>query len=130
MQNKIAKLTSIKLLFVEDEHDLVKIISDTLSKLKANFKTAYNGQVALDMFKEENDFDLIVTDINMPVMNGLEFIEKVREIDKNINVIIMSAHTEPEYIQSAKDLGVENYLLKPFDFIKFINLVSELDFSK
>jgi len=130
MQNKIAKLTSIKLLFVEDEHDLVKIISDTLSKLKANFKTAHNGQVALDIFKEDNDFDLIVTDINMPVMNGLEFIEKVREINKDINVIIMSAHTEPEYIQSAKDLGVENYLLKPFDFIKFINLVSELEFSK
>ncbi len=43
MQNKIAKLTSIKLLFVEDEQDLVKIISDTLSKLKANFKTALNG---------------------------------------------------------------------------------------
>ena len=130
MQEKIAKLTSKKLLFVEDEQDLVKIISDTLSKLKANFKTAHNGQIAFDMFKEENDFDLIVTDINMPIMNGLEFIAKVREINKDIKVIIMSAHTEPEYIKSAKELGVDNYLLKPFDFIKFINLVSELDFGE
>jgi len=130
MQEKIAKLQSIKILFVEDETDLINIISDTLGKLKTNFETAQNGEIALNKFKEKNDFDLIVTDINMPVMNGLELIENVRKIDENIPVIIMSAHTEPEYIKSAEELGVTNYLLKPFDFIKFINLVSELDFNK
>ncbi len=129
MQEKIAKLQSVKILFVEDETDLVAIISDTLSKLKANFETAENGQVALDKFKEIKDFDLIVTDINMPIMNGLELIKNIREIDKDIPVIIMSAHTEPEYIKSAEELGVDNYLLKPFDFIKFINIISTLDFK-
>jgi YesN/AraC family two-component response regulator len=130
MQEKIAKLQSVKILFVEDETDLVTIISDTLSKLKANFETAENGQIALDKFKEHSDFDLIVTDINMPVMNGLELIKNIRELDSDIPVIIMSAHTEPEYIKSAEELGVENYLLKPFDFIKFINLISQLEFNK
>lgn len=129
MKEKIAKLQSVKILFVEDETDLVAIISDTLSKLKANFETAENGQVALDKFKEIKDFDLIVTDINMPIMNGLELIKNIREIDKDIPVIIMSAHTEPEYIKSAEELGVDNYLLKPFDFIKFINIISTLDFK-
>ncbi len=129
MQAKIAKLQSIRILFVEDEQDLVTIISDTLTKLKANFETANNGQLALDKFKEFNDFDLIVTDINMPVMNGLELIKNIRDINKDIPVIIMSAHTEPEYIKSAEELGVDNYLLKPFDFIKFINLISELEFK-
>lgn len=130
MQEKILKLKSIKILFVEDEEDLCNIISDTLSKLQANFKTAQNGQLALDKFKEEGDFDLIVTDINMPVMNGLELIKNIRDLSSDIPVIIMSAHTEPEYIKSAEELGVENYLLKPFDFIKFINLVSSLEFNK
>ncbi len=130
MQEKIAKLQSIKILFVEDEVDLVAIISDTLTKLKANFETACNGQIALDKFKEINDFDLIVTDINMPVMNGLEFIKNVREINSDIPVIIMSAHTEPEYIKSAEELGVDQYLLKPFDFIKFINIIYTLEFNK
>jgi YesN/AraC family two-component response regulator len=129
MQEKIAKLQSVRILFVEDETDLVAIISDTLSKLKANYETAENGQIALDKFKASNDFDLIVTDINMPIMNGLELIKNIREIDKDIPVIIMSAHTEPEYIKSAEELGVENYLLKPFDFIKFINIISTLDFK-
>ena len=129
MQEKIAKLKSIKILFVEDEEDLSNIISDTLNKLQANFRTASNGQIALDKFKEE-EFDLIVTDINMPVMNGLELIKNVREeLGSDIPVVIMSAHTEPEYIKSAEELGVKNYLLKPFDFIKFINLVSELKFN-
>ncbi|MEA3498230.1 MAG: response regulator [Campylobacterota bacterium] len=130
MQEKIAKLQSAKILFVEDEADLVTIISDTLSKLKANFETAENGQIALDKFKESGDFDLIVTDINMPVMDGLELIRNVREIDADIPVIIMSAHTEPEYIKSAEELGIEHYLLKPFDFIKFINIISTLEFKK
>jgi YesN/AraC family two-component response regulator len=131
MQEKIAKLKSIKILFVEDEEDLCTIISDTLSKLQANFHTAKNGKVALEKFKEEGDFDLIVTDINMPVMNGLELIKNIREeLNSDIPIVIMSAHTEPEYIKSAEELGVKNYLLKPFDFIKFINLVSELEFQK
>ncbi|MBD3841043.1 MAG: response regulator [Campylobacterales bacterium] len=130
MQEKIAKLKSIKMLFVEDEEDLATIISDTLNKLQANFDTAANGQIALDLFKTKNDYDLIVTDINMPVMNGLELIKNVREVNTEIPVIIMSAHTEPEYIKSAEELGVDNYLLKPFDFIKFINLVYQLDFNK
>ena len=129
MQDKIAKLRSIRILFVEDEEDLCKIIADTLSKLQANFQTANNGAVALDIIKEDSKFDLIVTDINMPVMNGLEFIKAIREdLGLTIPVVIMSAHTEPEYIKSAEELGVEHYLLKPFDFIKFINLVNDIEF--
>ncbi|MEA3353181.1 MAG: response regulator [Campylobacterota bacterium] len=130
MQDKIAKLKSIKILFVEDEEDLCGIISDTLQKLQANFETANNGKIAFERFQEVKDFDLIVTDINMPVMNGLELIKAIRDTNSDIPVIIMSAHTEPEYIKSAEELGVKNYLLKPFDFIKFINLVSEIDFNK
>jgi YesN/AraC family two-component response regulator len=129
MQQKIAKLQTIKILFVEDEADLVTIISDTLQKLKANFETAENGEIALQKFKDIDDFDLIVTDINMPVMNGLELIKHIKEIRPEMPVIIMSAHTEPEYIKSAEELGVDNYLLKPFDFIKFINLISQMDFK-
>jgi len=70
---------------------------------------------------------MVITDINMPVMNGLEMIEKLKENNIDLPVIIMSAHTELEYQNKAKELGVNNYLLKPFDFIKFINLIVELD---
>ena len=127
MQEKLAKIKELKMLFVEDEPDLINIISTTLTKLNLNFLTANNGEEALELYKNNLDIDLIITDINMPKMNGLALIENVRDIDSSLPVIIMSAHTEQEYIKKAAQLGVTSYLLKPFDFIKFIDLVSKLD---
>ena len=127
MQEKIEKLKSMKLLFVEDEEDLIDIISDTLNKLSANYLTAANGEEALELMEKNPDISMVITDINMPVMNGLDMIKHMKEKNIDIPIIIMSAHTELEYINKAKDLGVDDYLLKPFDFIKFINLIIELD---
>ena len=127
MQDKIATLQKLKILFVEDEKELRDIISDTLNKLQANFVTATNGVEGLEALKNNPDLDLIVTDINMPLMNGLEMIEQIRANNKNLPIIIMSAHTETEYIKNAQALGISEYLLKPFDFLQFINLVSELN---
>ena len=126
MQKKIVKLKSLMLLFVEDEEDLLEIIGDTLSKLGVYFKTAKNGKEALEIISKEK-IDIVVTDINMPVMNGLELIENLKNDYPEIPVIIMSAHTEKEYIKKAEDLGVKDYLIKPFDFIKFIELVATMD---
>jgi len=126
MQDKIEKLRSLKLLFVEDEEDLINIISDTLSKLQANYLTARNGQEALETLAINPDIDIIITDINMPIMGGLELIESVKETNPEIPIVIMSAHTESEYIKNAENLGVDNYLLKPFDFIKFIELMTTM----
>jgi YesN/AraC family two-component response regulator len=127
MQDKIAKLKEIKILFVEDEVDLITIISDTLSKLGADFLTANNGEEGIKVLNENDDIKLVVTDINMPVMNGIDMIRNIRERGSDIPCVIMSAHTEPEYLKSADELNVTDYILKPFDFIKFINLVDELD---
>lgn len=130
MQEKIEKLRKLKLLFVEDEVDLVDIISDTLTKLQANFLVAKNGQEALDIIAQNDDISIIITDINMPVLNGLEMIKELNNQGSKIPVIIMSAHTEMDYINKAKELGVDDYLLKPFDFIKFIDLIIDLDINE
>lgn len=129
MQEKIEKLKKLKLLFVEDEADLIQIIMETLDKLQCNYLVARNGQEGLDILKEHDDIDIIVTDINMPVMNGIEMIKHIRENTdySQKQIVIMSAHTETHFIESAKELGVDNYLLKPFDFIKFIELIVSMD---
>lgn len=129
MQEKIEKLRAMKLLFVEDEDDLIEIISDTLDKLDTNYLTAKNGEEALELVEKNPDLSMIITDINMPVMNGLEMIEELKQKNIDLPIIVMSAHTELEYINKAKELGVNDYLLKPFDFIKFINLIVSLDRS-
>ncbi len=127
MQEKIKKLKSMKLLFIEDEEDLLEIIIDTLKKLEANFFTAYNGKEALEIIEKNQDISVIITDINMPIMNGLLMIKELKKMGNKIPIIVMSAHTETDYINKAKELGVKEYLLKPFDFIKFIDLVTSMD---
>ncbi|MFA6789664.1 MAG: response regulator [Arcobacteraceae bacterium] len=127
MQQKIQKLRELKLLFVEDEEDLITIIEDTLRKLQSNFLTARNGEEALKVLENNTNIDAVITDINMPLMNGIELIEQMNKRGLNIPVIVMSAHTKAEYIDKAKALGVKNYLLKPFDFIKFIDLIVEME---
>lgn len=127
MQEKIERLRDLKLLFVEDEEDLLQIISDALTKLQANFLTATNGLEALDIIKDNPDIDAVITDINMPYMNGLDMIKNMNDNGIEIPIIIMSAHTETEYIAKAKEYGVDEYLLKPFDFIKFIELITSMD---
>lgn len=127
MQEKIERLRGLKLLFVEDEEDLLSIISDALHKLDANYLTATNGVEALEILDEHPDVDAVITDINMPYMNGLDMIRNMKERGLDMPIIIMSAHTETEYISKAKEYGVDEYLLKPFDFIKFIELITNMD---
>lgn len=130
MQEKIKKLKSLKLLFVEDEEDLMEIITDTLNKLEANFLSARNGEEALRVIENNSDIDLIISDLNMPVMNGFTMAKELLKKGNKIPIIVMSAHTEADYIENAKELGIENYLLKPFDFIKFIDLVTTMEIKK
>lgn len=125
LQDSIIDLKKLKILFVEDEKDLLDIISETLEKLEVNFLTASNGEEGLNIILESNDIDLVVTDISMPVMNGLEMIKEFKKVKNDLPVIIMTAHTETKYIDEASLYGVNDYLLKPFDFIKFIELISE-----
>ena len=66
----------------------------------------------------------MVTDVSMPVMNGLDMIKEIRKTNPELEIIVMSAHTETHYINETQKQGVKHYLLKPFDFIKFIDLVT------
>ena len=125
LQENIEEIKKLKFLFVEDEKDLLDIIAETLEKLEVNFLRASNGKEGLTKLEECDDVDIIVTDISMPVMNGIDMIKEVKKLYPDITIIVMTAHTETKYINEVKDLGVNDYLLKPFDFIKFIELVSE-----
>jgi len=129
---KVQELQELKLLFVEDEVDLIKIISETLDKLNFNYLIANNGQDGLDKLAQHDDVDIIITDINMPIMTGVEMIESIRQNShyQDIEIVIMSAYTEKSIVDQVEKLGVKNYLYKPFDFIKFIDLISDIKIKK
>ncbi len=102
-------------LLIEDNHDLNNIIHSELSNYFKTLST-FNGKEALKTLKKERP-DIIITDIMMPVMNGIEFIETIKGIPefKNIPIIVMSALEEKHSNMKLWKLGVVDFITKPFD---------------
>lgn len=115
----------ISILFVED-NDTIRFLYDRLiSKRVREFYVAGDGEEGLVMFRKIKP-DLVITDISMPVMDGLEMIKCIKEIDPDVKVIVMSAYSIKEYFLEAIDLGVNGYLIKPVDAVKLNYLIDEL----
>jgi PAS domain S-box-containing protein len=110
-------LKSITVLYVEDEADIRDSMSMVFEKLFKKTVMATNGQDGYDKFRlhyENNlQFDIVISDINMPDMNGLDMIEKIREIDKDVPVVLTTAHSDSEYFIEAINHNVFHYAIKP-----------------
>ncbi len=115
----------ITVLFVEDEDVLRAIYERILNKFVKTLFVAENGKEGLEKYKECQP-DLIITDIQMPVMDGLEMIEMIRGSDQNVRIVILSAYGETEYFMDAIKIGVNSFLLKPVETKKLIALVEDL----
>ncbi|RLA73246.1 MAG: PAS domain S-box protein [Epsilonproteobacteria bacterium] len=129
----IEECRNLRLLYVEDDVVARESIQMVLEEFFENISVAVDGSDGLEKYKN-GDFDLIITDINMPRMNGLEMIEQIRKRDKHISILILSAYTESEYFVTGIKLGVDGYLLKPFDMEQFIgvlgNVIVKVQFQK
>ena len=84
--------------------------------------TAKDGEEALQLITKYQP-EIILMDINMPFMNGLEVIEKIKELDSDAKIIIISGYDKFNYAQKALELGVYSYLLKPIQFREFKNII-------
>ena len=121
-------LKSQTVLFVEDEELAREILANMLSKVFKKVLTAANGLEGLEKFEESkssNEIDLIISDINMPIMNGLDMLEKIREIDSTIPVIFVTARNETNNILRAIDLNVTNYIIKPVQMDIMLSKIKE-----
>ncbi|MDD2698987.1 MAG: diguanylate cyclase [Arcobacteraceae bacterium] len=125
-KEEIELLKSIQVLYVEDELDIQKITADVLSSVCKKVVCANNGVEALELFDADGDFDIIVTDINMPKMDGITLIKKIRERDNTFPITITTAHTEVHFLQESIDLGVNGYTLKPIDLKKLMKTVAKV----
>ena len=115
----------ISLLFVEDNETLRLLYNRLLSKRVKQFFVAEDGKEGLEIYKKFKP-DMVITDISMPIMDGLEMIKCIKEIDFDIKVVVMSAYSIKEYFLEAIDLGVNGYLIKPVDTKKLYSLIDEL----
>ena len=110
----IAKLQNLTLLYAEDEEGIRKNIADSLGYYVKEVIEASNGAEAYELYEQKKP-DIILTDIHMPILNGIEFVKKVRQIDKKIPIIMITAHTDKEYLLQAVELKMEKYIVKPIE---------------
>jgi PAS domain S-box-containing protein len=114
----------ISLLYVEDELVLRNIYQKILEKYVNRIYLAENGEDAYNQYLEFKP-DLIITDIKMPVMNGLDLVRKIRKENPNARIIIMSAYGESHYFMRAIENGVKGFLLKPVDNERLFQTIEE-----
>ena len=114
--------SSLNILYAEDEEILREGMQSTLKKLFKNVFIAKNGQEAVEIFKKE-DIDIILTDINMPIMDGIELITQINKLQDNPIIIVLSAHNESKLLQKLINIEVNNFLNKPVEKDKLIKIL-------
>ena len=126
MINNISILKNVTILYAEDEKDLREVTHQILKGFTKKQYVAENGQEGLELFKaHEKEIDLIITDVNMPILNGLDMIKEIKKININIPIIVATAFSNKEYLLEAIDIGVDKYVLKPIDIAKLLQVMSQ-----
>ncbi len=116
-------LQGMKILLVEDNEMNRLVAANTLALLNVSITEAENGKIAIDKLKEES-FDLILMDIQMPEMDGIEATKIIRnELKSNIPIIALSANAFKSEIEHSKAIGMNDYITKPFEEKEFIQTI-------
>lgn len=104
----------IKILLAEDDGALRGLVRTTLTDDGYEVTACHDGNEALTAMQDQN-FDMLITDIMMPGTDGFELAERVRESDKNIPILFMTALDDKISMQKGFNIGIDDYLVKPFD---------------
>jgi len=123
MNNK--RLKQFTVLLVEDEKKLASLLKDAIGNYFYNFQTAQNGEEGIEKFLLLKP-DIVITDITMPKMTGLQMASKIKEINENIPIIILSAFSDTDKLINAIDVGVVKYFIKPFDPDELLEYIDKL----
>ncbi len=115
-------LKGISVLYVEGEKDVREQLSAFLKRRVGNLYAAGNGQEGLEAFKAHRP-DIVITDIKMPVMDGIRMTKAIKNIDRETPVIITTAYTDKDLVVEAINIGIDKYLIKPIDPYRLIDAV-------
>lgn len=123
-----SKVKSMKILLVDDEKTEREGIAFLIKKfnLPLTVAEAVNGKAALEYIQKNNDVDILLTDVKMPFMDGLELAKRVNEFNPGIVIIIFSAYGEFDYAKKACEANAVNYLLKPIEIEEFSQVMNRV----
>ncbi|AXH13882.1 response regulator transcription factor [Malaciobacter mytili] len=123
-------LKNLVVLYVEDQKDAQEELVHVFNKTFKKTIIADNGEEGLKKFlmhkKRNYNIDIIVTDIKMPKLNGIDMIKEVKKYDNNVKFVLTTAHTDVEYLLEAIELGITAYIVKP---INIMNLLNKIEFA-
>ncbi len=123
--NVLDILSNKKVLCVEDEEAILSNIVEALELVFGKVVGVKDGLEALEEIKN-NVYDVLMLDISIPHIDGLEIVKEVRQFNKKIPIIILSAHTEQEYLWRAVELKITKYLTKPYDKKTLVDALEEV----
>jgi len=104
----------MKILVVDDSSTMLRIITNTLKRLNiSDIDTALNGVEAWEKYNQDK-YDIVMTDWNMPEMNGYELVKKIRAVDEETPIIMITTEGGKKEVIKALKAGVNNYIVKPF----------------
>ena len=114
----------MKILYVEDEFEAREALSKYLKRRFGKIFTAEDGLAGLNLFQEQKP-DLVIVDLYMPNMDGLEMIKEIKRISPEVFVIVTTAVDDVEVILKSVDIGINKYLLKPIDPVELTSAINE-----
>ncbi len=123
-KNLLKRLT---LLYVEDDNVIRLELSQLLGNFFSKVFVAKDGKEGLRTFLEnEDEIDIVLSDINMPLLNGIEMIKKIRSVNSNVPVILATAYSDNEFLAEAIKLRVQEYIVKPIDVRNLLDLMNSM----
>ena len=126
LRNLIKHTKNLNILYVEDN---IEVQTQTIKMLQSFFNNiciANNGKVALELFANNKSYHILITDIKMPVLDGLGFIESIRKTNKKIPIIVLSAHDNKDYFLKTINAGIDGYILKPYTLEQITTTLSNI----
>ena len=125
LEDILKETVHLNVLYVEDAEETRIYTLKMLQNFFSKVSVCTDGQEGLNAFENEK-FDLIFTDINMPNMNGLQMIENIRKTDIDIPIVIFSAYDDKECLLEGIKLGIDGYVLKPFDYDEVEAIITKI----
>lgn len=112
----------LSVLYVEDDDSLRASTTELLKNFFNSIDAAEDGSVGLEKYKTKK-YDLVITDIRMPRMDGIKMSNEIRKINKSQTIIVISAHDESDYLITLLNIGVDKFVLKPIDLTMFLDVL-------
>jgi PAS domain S-box-containing protein len=122
-------LNKLTVLYVEDEELIRENMSNVFEKLFKKTIIAFDGKEGVEKFKssieDKVEIDIIISDINMPELNGIEMLKQIRDIDKEIPIVLTTAHVDTNYFLEAIKLKVFHYAIKPVNMKELVVTIQD-----